>query len=51
MLYYKEFKPDKFNTYESSKKETKRLKYKAECDDILTFDIEVSSGWIDDNGM
>ena len=50
MLYYKEFKPDKFNTYESSKKETKRLKYKAECDDILTFDIEVSLGWIDDNG-
>ena len=50
MKYYKEFNPVMFNTYQVSKKEKRELVYKAESDDILTFDIEVSSAWIDDDG-
>ena len=50
MKHYKEFNPVMFNTYQVSKKEKRELVYKAESDDILTFDIEVSSAWVDDDG-
>lgn len=32
------------------KRKRKKLEYSYECDDILTFDIEVSSAWLDEKG-
>ena len=47
MKHYTEFNPTAFNTHAASKRK-KKNQYNTMSDDILTFDIEVSSGWIED---
>ena len=44
MKDFQTFNPTKFKTY--NKRKTCKGEWELECDDILTFDIEVSSGWI-----
>lgn len=51
MKGYDEFCPVSYNTYPVSKRKKKReLPYTQECNDILTFDIEVSTAYMDENG-
>ena len=47
MKNIKEFNPTQYDTYTANKNDD-GIFY--ECDDILTFDIEVSSAWLDENG-
>lgn len=47
MVEFSQFNPSKFSKYAQK---NNGLNYKNECDDILTLDVEVSSGWIDNNG-
>lgn len=49
MEHYSNFKIDyeKLNIFKTRKR---KKSYSYECDNILTFDIEVSSAWMDDNG-
>lgn len=47
MKWYEEFNPTTFNVHNMNKR--KRSDFDKASDDILTFDIEVSSAW-DDNG-
>ena len=52
MLDYRDFSMDfsDYNTISPDKRKKKKYTYEYECDDIFTFDIEVSSAWIDGNG-
>lgn len=45
MKHYTDFNPTDFKTYSIGKK--KRAQYELASDDILTFDIEVSSAWLE----
>lgn len=46
-----EFNKDEFKTYPVSVRKQKRgVPYSLECDNICTFDIEVSSGWLTPDG-
>ena len=44
MKDFQSFNQNKFNTY--PKRKACKGEWDLECDDILTFDIEVSSGWL-----
>ena len=44
MKDFQTFNPTNFKTY--PKRKTCKGDWDVECDDILTFDIEVSSGWL-----
>lgn len=51
MKHYTKFKPSLDNCYAVDGRKKSLLEvYDNECDDILTFDIEVTSAWIDKNG-
>ena len=50
MKHYSNFKLADVDRYEVSKLKKKQRSYKYECDDILTFDIEVTSAWGDTLG-
>lgn len=52
VLDYRDFSMDfnDYNTISPDKRKKKKYTYDYECDDIFTFDIEVSSAWIDGNG-
>lgn len=52
MKHFTEFSldVDDINRYEKSKRKKKETCYQYESDDILTFDIEVTSAWLDEDG-